>query len=421
VTANPIDNPHQIAAEQDVIALWQDERVKAARDLVGRMWKTGWGDTPPDEVRPLIEPHIDEYMTNWLFKAAASDAQHPRFVRDFMPAYSWRGHDVPGARTGGDNPDNIYRLAGIAHGTHYRVTGRVLDEEPANVSFTLVGNYGTSVTIQTIENQQLEREPDGGFVITIDDQPANGRPNHLTTAPHVKFLFVRDSMEDWARETPLNLSIERLGEPKAPPLTRDQMAERAAFRAREDVPLYHWFQCAWTSLRPNSMGPAETLRGMGGLVTQGLSKGYFRLAPDEAVIIDYEPAGAGYVSIQLSDWLYRSMDAGMVQSSLTRAQSAISSDGRVRAVIARCDPGVANWLDCAGFENVLVLHRWQALPPQPVNGGPQVQTRIVKLDQLREALPSDTAWFTPEQRAEQLAARKAAYARRIQPQGEEQP
>ena len=69
MTANPIDNPHQIAAEQDVIALWQDARVKAARDLVGRMWKTGWGDTPPDEVRPLIEPHIDEYMTNWLFKA----------------------------------------------------------------------------------------------------------------------------------------------------------------------------------------------------------------------------------------------------------------------------------------------------------------------------------------------------------------
>lgn len=34
---NPVDNTGQIAAEDDVIALWQDERIKAAREHVERL------------------------------------------------------------------------------------------------------------------------------------------------------------------------------------------------------------------------------------------------------------------------------------------------------------------------------------------------------------------------------------------------
>jgi hypothetical protein len=40
---------------------------------------------------------------------------------------------------------------------------------------------------------------------------------------------------------------------------------------------------------------------------------------------------------------------------------------------------------------------------------------VVKLDQLRKELPPDTLWFTAQQRAEQIADRQAAYARRITP------
>src|SRR3546814_1073057 len=79
------------------------------------LFARGYGERSPAESRPLLAAFCEEYLNNWLFKAAASDAQHPRFVRDFMPAYRWHGNEVPGARTGGDNPDNCYRLAGIEH------------------------------------------------------------------------------------------------------------------------------------------------------------------------------------------------------------------------------------------------------------------------------------------------------------------
>jgi len=411
--SNPIANPGQFAGEADVAALWQDERVKASRALVENLFRMGFVDRIPEASRPLLPAFCDEYATNWLFKAAASDAQHPRFVRNFMPAHHWHGHDVPAARTGGDNPDNCYRLAGIAHGTAYRVTGQILDRKPANISFTLTANYGTSRTVQTLEDHNMVFDDNGGFVITIDDQPANGRPNHMTTAPEVKFLFVRDSMMDWASETPLKLEIERLGVAKADPISRDEMAARAAFRMADDFHLYFWFQNVWSGITPSRIIPPATNRGGGGLVTQAVSLGNFALGEDDVAILEYNPAGAGYVAVQLTEWLYRSLDYHQRQSSLTASQSAVDGDGRIRLVIARRDPGTANWLDTGGVSEVFTILRWQALAAEPVNGGPAASLTMSTYDRLRADLPADTVWVDAARRKAQLEARLAAYQRRI--------
>jgi len=410
---NPIANAGQFAAEADVAAMLGDERVKNARMMVERLFVMGFGDRIPEPERPLLGAFCDEYVNNWLFKAAASDAQHPRFVRDFMPGYSWHGHDVPAARTGGDNPDNCYRLAGIAHGTSYRIRGRILDAKPANVSLTLTANYGTSRTVQTIEDHQLEIDGNGEFVVTIDDQPANGRANHMTTAPEVKFLFVRDSMMDWATETPLDLQIERIGAAKADPIGLDEMAARGAFRLLDDFHLYFWFQNVWSGRNWNTLQPPAQNRGTGGLVTQGLSHGTFRLGEDDVAILDYNPAGAGYVAVQLTEWLYRSLDYHEIQSSLTGTQSVVDGDGRIRLVIARRDPGVANWLDTGGAENVFMILRWQNIPANPLNGGLDARLTMSTQDRLKRDLPGDTRWFDAAQRKAQRDARLAAYARRI--------
>lgn len=412
---NSIANLGQFTAEADVVAIRKDMRVEQARKQIEALFDRGYGDRIPDEDRPLLGAFAEEYLTNWLFKAAASDAQHPRFVRNFMPAHHWHGHNVPGARTGGDNPDNCYRLAGIAHGTSYRVTGRVVDHKPGNISFTLTGNYGTSVTIQTIEDHELDVDSGGNFVITIDDTSAAGRRNHLMTAPHVKFLFVRDSMMDWETETPVELQIERIGSAKAGPISHDEMAARAAFRAVEDVPLYFWFQNVWSGLAPNSMRPPflPATKGVtGGLVTQGIAHGSLSLGEDDAAIIEYHPMNAGYAGLQLTEWLYRSLDYQQVQSSLTAAQSVVNADGRIRCVVSKRDPGVANWLDPSGHTNSFIILRWQSMPSDTA-GSLHAEMRIVKLDDLQRALPADTRRVTADERKAQLGARLNAYARRF--------
>jgi hypothetical protein len=410
---NPTDNPDQIAAERDAIALLESDIVRDGRQQVDRLWRSGWADSIPDEVRPYFDSMVDEYLANWVFKAVSSDGNYPRLVRNFCEPYSWHGHNVPGTRAAGENPDNVYRMAGIYHGNSYKISGRPVGIEPANVSLTLTGNYGTTVTIQTLESHQLQRAPDGSFEITVDDLPANGRANHMTTAPGVKFLYVRDSMDDWERETPLDLQIQLVSTPKADPLTHEMMAREAVRRASEDVFLYFWYQSGFLNIAPNVLHNLPVAHGTGGLVTQGLTKGHFNLGDDEAAIIEYEPAGAAYVAVQLTNWIFRSLDADRCTSSLTRAQSIVDSDGKVRLVIARRDPGVANWLDCRNFREVIYMHRWQGLPGEPANGGPHALGRVVKLDQLHRDLPPETVWFDKTQRSEQLARRKAAYDRRF--------
>ena len=409
---NPIANEGQFAAEADVRAMRDDPHFAPTVAQIAMLFARGYGDRIPAEAQPLLPAFADEFLTNWLFKAAASDSQHPRFVRNFMPAYAWHGHYVPGARTGGDNPDNCYRLAGIEHGTRYRVTGRIAADKAANVSFTLTANYGTSQTVQTIEDHELTLDADGSFTIEIDDRPAGGLPNHLATRPGTKFLFVRDSMMDWARETPIDLGIERLGAPTADPLTVPGLMTRAIEHALNDLYRYFWFQSIWSGLAPNTITPAQAMRGAGGgLVTQGICNGNFVLGPDDAAVLEYDPAGAGYAAVQLTEWLYRSLDYHRIQSSLTAAQSAVDADGIIRVVIARRDPGVFNWLDTGGQSHVFSIMRWQRMQGEgrPISAA----LRLTTIDRLHAELPPGTRRVDAAERKLQLAERLAAYRRRI--------
>lgn len=410
---NPIANPDQFAAEDEVRAMLSLPSVVKARAQSAMMWRIAHGQDVPPEAEADFEGAMDEYVANYLFKAATCDPARPRFVRNFMAAYRWNGAAVPGARMGGDNPDNTYRLAAIAHGGRYRVTVRVAGSAPAHASFVLVGNWGTSVSIATLELHQLVREADGSAVLTIDDQPAHGRPNHLTTAPNVKFLFVRDSMMDWSTESPLALAIERIDTPTAAPLSLEERAERAAFRLVEDVPLYFWFSRLSSGQPINQVTSPVRTANLGGLVTQATSISRLYLPPDRAAIYRYDPAGAAYCSLSLLGWWYRSIDAGTCQSSLSAAMAHPNPDGTITCVVSARDPGVHNWVDTSGFAHVMPLNRWQGLPPVELRHGPVAECRIVPFAELDDMLAPEVERIDGEGRAAQLAARVAAYDRRV--------
>lgn len=410
---NPIANPGQFAAEAEVRAMWDEPETKAARDHCAQLWRIGHGTDVPPQVEPLFDEAMDAWASNYLFKAAARDPVRPRFVRDFMPGHSWNGGAVPDARMGGDNPDNCYRVAGIAHGGRYRVTGQVMKTRPAHVSFTLVENWGTSMTVQTVELPGIAMADDGSFTITIDDQPANGRPNHMTTTPRVKFLFVRDSMMDWETETPLKLGIERIDAPGIAPLSFEERLNEALRRMREDVPLYFWFFRLSAGHAVNSMPQPIRPGSVGGLVTQASSLGRLRLEDDQAAIIRFDPAGAAYSSLQLAMWWYRSIDAHRLQSGLSAAQAVRDGDGLITAVVSAADPGIANWVQTDGLRDLLPMIRWQGLPASPQGRGPIHWLEVVPVAKIDAHLPAAMARVGAAERKAQIEARRAAWARRI--------
>jgi hypothetical protein len=315
---------------------------------------------------------------------------------------------------GGDNPDNCYRLAGIAHGARYVVTGRAIGEAPRSVTFTLVANYGTSVTVQTLGYDELRRDADGAFEISIGPEAAAGAPNHLRTQPGVKFLFVRDSLDDWQAETPLALSIRRIDVAAAEPIGDEQIAARAVFRLIEEVPLYYWFSRLCSARTVNSAVPPIASGTVGGLVSQAGAQGRFCCGNDEAVVLTLDPAGARYANIEACDWWFRSIDSWQRTSSYTQSMSAPADDGSCTYVVSPSDPGVHNWVDTCGLHEVLMIYRWQGLPVEKVRDGPAIRDlRHVKLGDLRGVLPRDTVWISPQERERQRAARAKVYARRL--------
>jgi len=188
-----------------------------------------------------FEEMMDDYTFNYALKAANGDPTRPRVLRSYVPAANWFGRDVPGSRWGGDNPDNAYRLIPIAAEGHYEIHGRRMPGGIANATYALVANSATSVTLSLLEDRDLKLQPDGGFVITVDDRSAGGLVNHIQSKPGALFLFIRDASGDWQKETPNALRVKRLDTGPGPAASEADMAELAAKYMVADVYLLYWF------------------------------------------------------------------------------------------------------------------------------------------------------------------------------------
>ena len=90
---------------------------------------------------------------------------------------------------------------------------------------------------------------------------------------------------------------------------------------------------------------------------------------------------------------------------MNNAQGAPNADGSTTYVVSLQDPGVHNWIDPAGFHELLVVHRWQGLKRDAgPEGAPWAKSQLVKLKDIDAAL-AGMRRVTPEQRQQQLALR----------------
>lgn len=131
-------------------------------------------------------------------------------------------------------------------------------------------------------------------------------------------------------------------------------------------------------------------------------EGLYRLAEDEALVIETAvPAKCRYWGFLVGDMQFRTIDWTNHQSSINAFQAKLDGDGKFRAVIARRDPGVPNWLDTGGYAEGVIQGRWNVC-----DNAPLPSTRLVKLKDLRKALPKDTPMVTAQQRDQALRDRR---------------
>lgn len=352
--------------------------------------------------------------------AVGEDADRPAAFWVVNAPHDWWGLKVPRSGYGIDNPDNVYRNIMIDGAARYEIRGRIKQPGPVEQHFELRDSIpGTAAMaaeggkqLGTLRSDEMKIAADGSFTITLDSEPAGDRPNHIQTPASGKFLLiVRDLFTDWEKQNPIALEVHRVSGPAmSPPPSEAQLIDRSVDLLRQMAPYWVNYDNTYIFTKPvNQLGKARVRPGGRGFSASG----HFNLAKDEALVVTLDPLGAVSLGIQLSDPWGVAYEYASRTSSLNTAQAKPNPDGTYSFVISTRDPGVYNWLDPEGYDAGMFAIRWQTLPSGTSPEHAVRQTSVVKLKDLKSALPKGTVFITEKQRKLQQAERLQSHNRRL--------
>jgi hypothetical protein len=408
--AELLNGDYQIAIERDAVRLFADPRVQAAIAAQrARFERDPRARTPAGAA--TIDLNLGEMAFSAVVSVVAMDVARPGAFWTLNLRHMRGETTVPGSRHGVDNPDNIYRVIAVDDVSSFRIDGQIEGTPGADVSFTLFNHYPGSGADSESQGllilKGLDRDAAGRFTFTVGPDAADGRANHLQTMPgQARLIFVRDSLQDWANERPVRLSVTRTDGPAV--TTPDRDTQVAAAIAAIDLAIEYWIRLmpTWFGTPFNEIAPGRTKNFS--YSQQATSEARFRLGADEALVVTIDPCDARYLGIQLADPWGAAIDYSRSLSSLNQKQADRSDDGTITYVLSMFDPGVWNWLDPAGLEQGTMLHRWQGLPDGAFDSDRSIRSaRLVTREQLDEILPDGIRKVTPAERAIQLAERAA--------------
>jgi hypothetical protein len=372
-------------------------------DAVGQLANT-W--RPNDaEYRADVYRQIMMNLSYAYFVYFHADAEHPDWAPLWNPVYLMQ-----------PNPDDIYLYSPIKGDLKYRVKGnrgtcKLLTFTTAHDMPGLVDDLSKITHNADFDDRDLKIGADGEFEVLLSaEKPAGYAGNWKQIAREANVLYVRYRSWDWAGERDPQLSIECLDQvPAKPRLRPDEIIERVKRMAEFPAAMARMFFTLQNGVKERvGINVFEPIRYESGLTRQVYWPAVFELEDGEALIIETDmPKVVTYWNIQLNDPYFNAVEFVYRLSSTNGAMARISSDGRLRAVIALEDPGVPNWLDPAGFKQGTVYGRWYDSDSTPL---PTISR--VPLAKVRDHLPRDTPVVTPEQRAEELRQRVRAAQRR---------
>jgi hypothetical protein len=341
-----------------------------------------------DELRTLEgrinepEVHLDEQSLlegyKWIFTMLAvgldanmwADPDRPRFVDIVGPYRKW----------GGDNADAFYQFAPIDPARTYIVTGRVGDA--VYLSLTVYGGpsdgrYSDRI-VATINDRSLDIADDGTYSIVLSPDPHEG--DWIKLDPDAVCAITRDYLADPDGGRRAQWHIEAVD----PPSTRRESDADLARRFRATLTwIRDQARIAPISLgEPNTVDepypvPTETFGWAAGDAAYAM--GSYELADDEALIIEGTSPHCAFWNICLWNQFLHTYNYDYERVTLNGFQLEYEPDGSWRVVVARRDPGRANWISTGGHERGRIWFRWflpDATPARPT-------TRVVTLESGR--------------------------------------
>lgn len=433
------------------------EDLQSARDAI---------DTPELFPAPATERNLAEgyrYVLGFLLgsiERALADPLYPRFRRAIQPMN----------RSTIDNSDAVYLGAEIDGNHAYRIRGRALDSRhwrgeapvpgpraPQYVIFELASGYagdsgglqelvpGTRINTSTLDCHDLQVNEDGSFEILVaPEKPAGYTGNFMLSRKEShgkeyvgRNLNCRELFHDWEHEDVLDLEILRVGcerEPR-PPIDAEgaiALMQKTGELTKHQVHFWNVFysqlletygktaiglsQEGEPQFMPvNDMNPpnAMGLATGGGQSTNVYSGGVYKLAADEALVLECELRETpSFMGFHLSNLWGESLDFESYQSNLNGHMLQPDDDGVYRWVVAHRDPGIANWVDTTGLDHGFLTIRWTYPTPPPEEQWPTLGVRKVAFDEIEGALPAGARRAGPGERLENILMRHRHVQRR---------
>jgi hypothetical protein len=311
------------------------------------------GDPLHPELVPMVGPRL-------LYEGVSTDARYLHAFIDGRRTYRIRG-------TRGDAP--LLEL-GV-------YTGKM-------------GLHDKSHLIASLTEERLRVGPDGSLVVGIG--PGSQPGNWLDSEGRARYLMIRQYAHDWSGLRPGRFAIELVGgERDRPPpgmdAIRRALRDTAAF-VRAAPEFWASISDYWAERAPNQLlAQLEADRRTDVAPPSGhqFSCGYFRLEPDDALLLRFRPGSARFWGLELANYWYETIGFGGSDSRLNDRTARREPDGSVRAVVSLAPPGALNWLDPKGHREGTLIFRWSR-SSEPV---PRIETRLVPRAELPGAF---AAW-----------------------------
>jgi len=323
-----------------------DELLRGLRDAGSTVG--GLIGTVPDVDVAEGYRYVLDLLADQLGRSALRASDHPLFLPGVTPV----------RKLFFDNPDTDYDTAFIRGDRTYRIRGH--RGTPTYLAFcAYAGNpaRGEPTRVSNLADTDIAFELDGSFEITLSTDRRPGTWLALPAGAHT--LIARQYFLDRAAETPARYVIDAVGNARpGPPRGLDRLARLARDSAR--------FVTASTTLAHQRAERAQGSpnrfvevpgHGVYGTPDAGYVACWYRLGPDEALVIDVEPPPCRYWGVHLANRWGQSLDHRTRPTCLNAHSAALRPDGTVGVVVAADDEG-PNWLDTAGHDQGWVLFRW---------------------------------------------------------------
>jgi len=324
-------------------------------------------------------------------------------------------------KNGQDNPDALYQIAEIDLSRTYRLSGSVGTVCYLGIT-AMTTNFAEAAIEQflSLNGDDLSNKPHGEFELIFGAGPTpEGTPAERfhKLPPRTCSLIVRQFFNDWEGEVPADLHLECLdpesGSARFDPgglvsqilPLADRVVDMTAFWA--DFGQAHLARQQVNSFDHVQAAPGATSH-QGGSFDQGYGQTWYRIADDEALLLEVDIPECAYWGIQLGDVWYQSLDWWNHQSSLNGHQAILGEDGFLRAVISHHDPHIANWLDTTGSTQGCITYRWNQATSQPI---PRCQ--LVPFAELADHLDDRWTRISRDERHEALRKRRRGALRRF--------